>query len=198
MKFLNGINSSGQYSITFERSEYDAFPPVTELTLDARPEFQNPEREAVASVLLFGKFCGGDFQFSQNVGPATASAIRRFCFPLDVSVAPLEYYPKPLPIGTKSIVLSETLMLGNKAQIVNLPSDKFNGGFRSHDSLVVASNSFMLKKDLNDFLPSLGIAVLFAEDFEVDEIIVKENVGDTEFERCRALLSVIRLGLTRT
>lgn len=197
MKFIRITNSSGQFTISIERSEYDGVPKVSELTLDHAPLYKNPEREAVACALLFGSYCGGEFEFVQRVGPNTSAEIRRFFSPIEVSIAPMEYYPKALPIGRNSVVLGNSVDEYSTFSVVDLPSDKFNGAVRGHHSMAVASNSFMLKRSPNDIRPSLAVAVLFAEDFDIDSIAVGDDVNTEEFEKCRSLLSAVRLGLKR-
>lgn len=197
MKFTRVTNSSGQFTISVERSEYDAIPQISEITADHAPIYKNPEREAVACVLLFGSYCGGELEFVQRVGPNTSAEIRRFCSPIELSTSPMEYYPKALPIGRHTADLGSNPSQYSSVSILDLPSDKFNGATRGHHSLIVATNSFMLKRYQNDIRPSLGVAVLFAEDFDIDCISVGSEVDDAQFEKCRVLLSSVRLGLVR-
>lgn len=195
MKFTRVTNNSGQFTLTVERDGYDAFPPVMEFTADHAPKFKNPEREAIASTLLFGPWVGGEFEYVQKIGPNTVAEIRRFCEPLNVSCQPMEYYPKHLPQGNERATLSNELGVQASRYIVDLPSDKYNGAIRTHHALAVATNSFMLKQHSADMRPSLAVAVLFAEDFNVDTLVVNAGLDQAELQRYQALLSAARLGL---
>lgn len=195
MKFTRVTNNSGQFTLIVERDGYDAFPPVMEFTADHAPKFKNPEREAIASTLLFGPWVGGEFEYVQKIGPNTVAEIRRFCEPLNVSCQPMEFYPKPLPLGHETAELSNEPGSHTSRFIIDLPSDKYNGAVRTHHGLAVATNSFMLKQTENDFRPSLGVAVLFAEDFDVDTIVLRSSVELGLLTRYQALLSACRLGI---
>lgn len=195
MKFFRITNNSGQFTLTVERDGYDAFPPVPEFTADQAPRLRNPEREAVASTLLFSPWVGGEFEFVQKIGPNTVAEIRNFCEPMNVNCQPMEYYPKHLPLGQETATVSNEIGSHGSRYIVDLPSDKYNGAIRTHHALTVATNSFMLKQSSADIRPSLGVAVLFAEDFNVDTLVVNAGFSEKELRRYQALLSAVRLGL---
>ena len=95
-------NNHRQIAYTAELSEYDAEPPSRMWLLDELPEKINPELEAVALYLIFGNWCGGEFEVPQKMGPNTASAISNHAA-MDFFPSPIEYYPKPIFRGTRSV-----------------------------------------------------------------------------------------------
>ncbi|MFH0413084.1 hypothetical protein ACG98H_13645 [Corynebacterium sp. L4756] len=78
------------------------------MAFEATPFKINPEVEAVALTLLFGRFSGGEMEFAHKVGPNTAKAIQRYLEPTMGFITPIEYYPKPLPLGTETIRVDES------------------------------------------------------------------------------------------
>ncbi|WP_099299030.1 hypothetical protein [Corynebacterium dentalis] len=188
-------NLSNQIVFEVERTEYDAFPPVAEFILEDAPTARNPEREAVAQALMFGRWTGGEMHFAWKAGPNTINAIRRFLEPLPTYLSPIEYYPKALPIGKRSANLVEGWPSVLPGTIAVLPLDKFNGVIATHDSLAVSTNGFLFKISDQDIRPSLAVAVLFAEEFGIDSITLPYPVEQEEFRKLRDLLLSVRMGL---
>lgn len=195
MRFNIKSNLYGRWGITTGLSEYDAIPPVDNIAFEGRPLSLNPEVEAVALTLLFGRFSGGEMEFAHKVGPNTAKAIQRYLEPTISFVAPIEYYPKPLPLGNQSIVVSESLAdVSQNGAFISLQTDRYNGAIKSHTSIVVASNSFSLKQTPADLRPALASALLFAEDLEVERFLVPQGSIDN-FDEVQKLLSAVRINL---
>lgn len=199
MKFTQQTNSLGQFSFGWERSEYDAFPPAEFFTADHAPTSINSDRRAVALALLFAPWMGDEMIAPGRIGPNTAHEIREFTNSTTNHIGPIEYYPKGLPIGGSQGALFNELSEGmdfSSRAIFDLPSHEFNGALRSMKALAVGTNSFMFKRHERDILPSIGVAVLFAEDLGLDEIIISEQIDKSTLKAVQHLLSAVRLGLS--
>ena len=196
MRFSIKSNLYGRWGIRAELSEYDAIPPIQNIAYEASPLKINPEVEAAAITLLFGRFSGGELEFPHKVGPNTAKAIQRYVEPTIGFVTPIEYYPKPLPLGTMKTTVREsnTTDLPENA-FISLRSDQFNGALKTQRSMAVANNSFVLKSNVNDIRPALASAMLFAEDLEVESFVVPEGTIPN-FEEVQRLLSAVRINLS--
>ena len=196
MRFSIKSNLYGRWGIRAELSEYDAIPPIQNIAYEASPLKINPEVEAAAITLLFGRFSGGELEFAHKVGPNTAKAIQRYVEPTIGFVTPIEYYPKPLPLGTMETTVRE----GNATELQestfsSLRSDQYNGALKTQRSMAVANNSFLLKSNVNDIRPALASAMLFAEDLEVESFVVPEGTI-SNFEEVQRLLSAVRINLS--
>lgn len=197
MRFSVKTNLYGRWGIHAELSEYDAIPPTDNIAFDAMPLKLNPEVEAAAITLLFGRFSGGEMQFAHKVGPNTAKAVQRYLEPTIGFISPIEYYPKPLPLGTAETMVSECFSFDTAgSRFVSLRSDKFNGSIKSHVSIAVANNSFVLKRTDQDIVPSLACAMLFAEDLEIETLRI-DSGAIPNFNEVEKLLSAVRLNLVQ-
>ena len=195
MRFNIKTNLYGRWGANVVLSEYDAIPPIGNIAFDARPLSLNPEVEAAALTLLFGRFSGGDLEFAHKIGPNTAKAIQRYLEPTISFVTPIEYYPKPLPLGEATTIVSESLAdVSADSAFVSLPTDQYNGAVKNHTSIAVASNSFTLKQSPVDLRPALASAMLFAEDLEVGRFLVPQGSIEN-FEDVQKLLSAVRINL---
>ena len=195
MRFSIKTNLYGRWGANIELSEYDAIPPIDNIAFDARPLSLNPEVEAAALTLLFGRFSGGEMSFAHKVGPNTAKAIQRFLEPTISFVDPIEYYPKPLPLGEASTVVSESFAdIAGESAFISLRTDQYNGAIKNHTSIAVASNSFTLKQTPVDLQPALASAMLFADDLEVGSFLVPQG-SIKNFEEVKKLLSAVRINL---
>lgn len=199
MKFTQQTNSLGQFSFGWERTEYDAFPPAELFTADHAPRSMNPDRRAVALALIFAPWVGDEMSVPGRIGPNTAHEIREYTNSTTNHIGPIEYYPKGLPIGVSQGALfnelGEDVDFKSRA-LYDLPSHEFNGALRSLNSLAVGTNSFMFKRHENDLVPSIGAAVLFAEDLGLDEIVINQQIDDSTLKAVQHLLSAVRLGLS--
>lgn len=205
MKIQWTKNSFGQTGFVTERSEYDAVLPIDSLMMDNAPLLINPEREAVAAFLAFGSFASGEFQLSRKFGPATAEALVKASDPVPLYPHPIEYYPKPLPGGLRScFVGTDISVLSQEQEIAELSfavlrSDQWNGSIVAHHAFGVASNAFLIDamRKSNNIRAQLAVAVLFAEDFNVDYFVVSSDlVNDPEEQKfIENLLLVCKLGI---
>lgn len=159
-------NNHHQIAYTAELSEYDAEPPSRMWLLDELPEKINPELEAVALYLIFGNWCGGEFEVPQKMGPNTASAISNHAA-MDFFPSPIEYYPKPIFRGTRSVTLSTKIEDIDRASLVSLNSGDWSGSLKSSGSLVIASNSELFSSQGDSIRPHLALALLLAEELNL-------------------------------
>lgn len=202
IKWVN--NSLGQSGFKATAVEYDALLPVDTLWMDKAPQKMNPEREAIAAYLAFGEFASGEFELYRKMGPTTATAMVADSEPTQLFPQPIEYYPKPLPLGLrKGYVGVSPDILGKDldgidAVIAVLPSDQWNGSMTSHKKLAVASNGFLIDAlNRGGIRARLAVAVLFAEDLNIDSLLVPGDLVPDEQERkaLEDLLLACRLGL---
>ena len=77
MKFTQQTNSLGQFSIVWERTEYDAFPPALEFTADHAPRVIHPDRRAVALTLLFSPWAGDEMTLPAGFVPTPPPRLGR-------------------------------------------------------------------------------------------------------------------------
>lgn len=197
MKITLGPLPSMQFAITAVLEEYDSSPPVEALLIDREPRKRNNDREALAGYLAFGTFAGSGLQLHRKASPATADAIRFDSVDRALMAHPIEYYPKALPIGSSSIVMTATPSAGfaDRAELALVRSDRWNGAIATHRSLAVASNAFVLAMTTG-VRAYLAVAVLLAEDLDADELVLEGwDVDAAEQSRLRALLGAVRLGV---
>lgn len=191
-----GPMPSNQFAISYELVEYDAFPPMGALLVDRAPRARNNDRDAVAAFLAFGAWAGTSITLPNRVSPATAEAVRRDSKLFGLSVEPIEYYPKKLPIGAARVMVSTDLAADLATpHLAVLRSDRWNGTLGTSRSLAVGSNAIFIepKQPLRQIL---AVAVLFAEDLDADCLVVSESHASAdERRRLRDLLSAVRLGI---
>lgn len=195
MQFSTVTNLYGRWGISVERSEYDATPPTYNFALDAKPTTINGEVEAAALTLLFGRYSGGEMAFAHKLGPNTAAAVQRYLAPTKVFPTPVEYYPKALPLHTGTVDVWDSPDISvRENRFISLRSDLANGSLNMHSALAIANNSFVFKRDENDYLPALAAAVLFTDDLEAEAFTVPRG-AISNFNEVRELLSAVRIGL---
>lgn len=176
-------------------SEYDSIPPSNKIIVDELPEKVDPNREAIALYLIFGKWVGSDFTVPQWMSPHTGETIARAASPITVSPSPFEYYPKGLPIGNRELFCTDSSEFENEqGTVAVLPAHSWSGALRGFDSIAVSSNAFVFQEDQKDVAPLVGIALLFAEDLNADSICIRTKLPEAEESRIAALLSSVRLG----
>lgn len=178
--------------------EYDAMPPVAALAVDFGPVSPNADRLGIAAYLAFGSYSSGTFTLPTEVSPATANSIRNDSGLALVSPEPVELKPQPLAAGSRSVRVSvDRLPVDPTDSISILSSGSWNGRLRSHYSIAVGTNAFLLRRSDQDFRPLLAAAVLLAEEVDADELVVPDThqIDDAELVRLQRLLDVCRLGL---
>lgn len=171
MRISRSRNKHRQIAYTVELSEYDAEPPTRTWLLDELPEKINPELEAVALYLVFGRWCGGQFEVPQKMGPNTAAAIERHAS-MDLFPGPIEYYPKPIFRGSREVRVFDKLSSLSPYSLVVLSSSDWNGSLKSTSSLVVSSNTDVFADQSSAPIAKLAPALLLAEELNLAEIVL--------------------------
>ena len=180
MRISKSRNKHQQVAYTVELSEYDAEPPTRTWLLDDLPGKINPELEAVALYLIFGRWCGGEFSTPQKMGPNTAAAIRRHAR-MDFFPNPIEFYPKQIFRGARSVSFFTDLAHLEEGALVSLSGAEWSGSIKSPSSLVISSNTATFAAGTLDGTPSLAVPVLLAEEVNAAEVLVKDervNIDD--------------------
>lgn len=196
MQFKSKTSLYGRWGIEAERSEYDALPSSSTLFFDAEPASLNPDVEAIALTLLFGRYSGGEMRFTRKVSPATAVAIQRYLQPVRVFPEPIEYAPRGLPTHLGNIeVWEHTEVAPAENQFISMRSDAANGALNLHSVLAISNNSFLFKQNVSDHLPALASALLFADDLAAGTFSVPSNTI-SDFDDVRGLLAAVRIELT--
>lgn len=186
MRITKSRNKHRQIAYTAELSEYDAEPPSRDWLIDELPVQINPELEAVALYLVFGKWCGGDFTVPQKMGPNTAAAISRHAA-MDFFPAPLEFYPKPIFRGTRTVHVSTSLEDATSHELVSLAGSEWNGSLKSTRAMVISSNSSAFDEDGSETLAHLAPALLLAEQLDLAEVVF-----DVPARQCESLSFLLR------
>ncbi len=198
MKISKARTKSRQLGYTVELSEYDAEPPARAWLIDEAPDAINPELEAMALYLIFGRWCGGEFEVPKKMGPNTATAIAHDAI-TEMFCSPIEFYPKALPLSNGCLSVTSRLDCAASQTLISLPSSSWNGSVRSTNSLVVASNSDVFQLGEDDFRPVTALSLIFAETLNADEIrLVDTDRDGDELNRLQALLGQVRVGLSWT
>lgn len=179
MRITKSRNKLRQIAYTAELSEYDAEPPARTWLLEDLPDKINPELEAVALYLIFGSWCGGEFVVPQKMGPNTAAAISAHAG-MDFFPNPIEYYPKPIFRGARTVSLSTDLLDFEVGSLVSLKSSEWSGSVKSPSSLVLSSNTATFAGMTPDGLPSLAVPVLLAEELDMAELCVRDRTIDVQ------------------
>lgn len=194
MKFRQIREPGNRSGYEVELSEYDSVPPSSKLLVDEFPEDIDPNREAVALYLIFRNWCGGEFTVPRWMSPHTGEVLAADASPVRLNPAPFEFYPKGLPIGTRTIECHDSMNGLKEDTIAVLPAHLWSGAVRGYNSVAVSSNAFVFQQDEHDIAPLIGIAVLFADNLNADTIRVQEKIGAEHEREIAALLSSVRLG----
>lgn len=176
-----------------ELSEYDAEPPTRTWLLDDLPEKINPELEAVALYLVFGKWCGGEFVVPQKMGPNTAAAISGHA-KMDFFPAPIEFYPKPIFKGSRAVAVAETLDAAGPNTLTLLDGWDWNGSLRSSSAMLLSSNTSLFDTSRSSLAAKVAPAVLLAEELDLGEIAV-DGVFDSNAAELADLLRQVGVNL---
>ncbi|OMH24539.1 hypothetical protein BKD30_08145 [Tersicoccus phoenicis] len=204
-----GSEYIGHVGFTANPEDYDAEPPIRSLWFDAGPVAMNADREAVALALTFGRYASGRFQVVHKFSPVVAHAIEASMQPVWTTPSPIEYYPKALPIGSRTLDVHWTdepapsLNLGNEAQLAIQRSDRSAGSMRGLNRMTLSSNAWLHAdtrgSELVQIFPLIAVAVLFAEDLNADVLRIRGQFDESsdEWINLVRLLATARLGITQ-
>lgn len=177
-----GNSEAGGSAIIATPERYDAVPYINELKIDGRPRVVSADRLAVAATLAFGPDSSGSMEFPFPVGAATAQAIQAFLAPTWMTVGPIDFVPKALPIGVTRMHLtmdsSAERFVANKfdeQRTVHFDlrrSDRYAGQLMSLDHHIVVSNAWIFDEadSKRSLTAALGVGVLFAESLQADVV----------------------------
>lgn len=179
--------------------EYDAFPPVASLLLDALPARRLPDREAIAGYLAFGRWASGDITLPAAPSPFVAEALEKDAHPVRLRARGVEYTPRAVPRGERTVTVRFDLptMPPEHPTLALVPSTAAHGVFAAGELLVVPSNAFVLDHAAPSRLRArLAVAVLFSADIDADLLQVPPGMLDeAEHERLARLLQSVNLEL---
>lgn len=206
---ISAHSSGSSWSLKATPGSLDASPPMPTFIAERAPRKIGADRLAVASALLFGRNCSESLAFEAALSTYTAEAIRSF---LDgrVQALPIDPEPKALPVGQTVLCLadersaaqvSEPSIFG-KREIAFFASrlDRSSGVSNGLHSFAISSNVWLFSRldlSLSVCEALTGLAVLFSEDLEADEIRVPEGMfpGIVEAGSIATLLESVRLGI---
>ena len=196
MKIMwNGRDVTGRFRMEATPEAYDGVPPIDVLLMDRDMPQVNNDLLGISSVLAFGEYCEGRLELPRTVSPEAASAIEEFLEPARVRVSDVEYEPFANSLGEGYLYLDlEGILqipapniLGTErvAAVSVLNSAAFSGALASMDGVALGSNAAVLGKlcqSESSFLPSLAVAVLFAESLRARTIVVEDPlISDSGF-----------------
>lgn len=191
--------------ITAQPEEYDAIPPLKTLQVGALPRQLSPDREAISIYLAFGHWTSGHLKFPRSLSPETAEAIEADSMPARIRTDLIEYAAREVPTGNRQTLLGftagETMQHSPTLSVIdNINSREF---IQKTSSLTVSSNAFafdrMDSQEHFSIRARLAVAVLFAEDADVESLVLNTvKPANDELSRLRALLAVTNIGLDAT
>lgn len=183
--------------------EIDGFPAIASLRLDTVPQKVSPDRIAVAGILAFGRYLSGQVQFDSKISALTAELIARFMRPRWVHVTPLHPANLPIPRGTKTVRLTESISrIASEAVLVVVRSDQYQGAIVGRNATIVASNAWIIDQldaanEIDSLSARLAVAVLMAE--QMDTAVIRiENIDHKdapEISALKELLGAVGLGM---
>ncbi|PCC35781.1 hypothetical protein [Glutamicibacter sp. BW77] len=198
----------GQSGLFAEPGEYDGTPTISALWMDCQPKTRHWDRQAIAAYLVFGSTFGGPVTMPHKFSPAVANAMKALSIPVQLDLQPIEYYPQPLPIGERKLILVRDTLVPDRllrpsnqteSYLEVLHSDKASGAVRRINGLSVASNAWLHQSStgLASWYPFIAMACLFAEDLDAGTIVIPDSIDTSlqEWKNLKYLLSTARLGL---
>ena len=196
MKIKRMLDRLGRTGYEVELSDYDSLPPNRYLLAYDLPSTIDADREAIALYLVFGPWCGGEFFVPKEISPHTSATITRDSLTVPFQPQPIAFAPKALPSGKNVVHISLDPRGGGKHNSITiLPNHTWLGCLRSPHSLTLSSNAFVFQQEDNDFVPLLGVCVLYAEFLDVDSLVLPPVFDTDQFSRLSSLLSSVNLGL---
>ena len=208
MKVTKLTETTGPWGLRATPGEYDGMPPLDAFLFDRQPRALSPDRAAAAAYLVFGHLASGDFETPQWHAPALAQAMVDDTRPAWVQTHPVELYAKPLPIGRRAVRVGVEGLAGfdppvNQSSDVYelriMRSDHSNGARTTFASLEISSNAWLhaVGQGIERRLRlAIACGVLFAEDLEVDHLLIDRNIAPAPvLERLRRLTDAVRLGV---
>ena len=204
-------DETGRQGFRARIGPYDAVPGIDTFYMDGAPLLMSADRMAVAATLIFGRLASGPLELPRSCSPAAASAIAEFLRPVSVSVSPVDHEPRALPVGAGLCIAAEERDQAGAPEnawgerrtflLRSMRSDRYTGSLAGMSELSLATNGWLHAdadgSPLARRLPSIAVAVLYAETLQVDEIIAPDAESDAQLaEDLRNLLASVRLGFS--
>lgn len=201
----------GTCRLTSHPDEYDAYPSIGVLTMDAVPRSVTSSRIPVAFALAFGYYAGGVISSEGPVSAELSEAVSDLWGSAAVSVFPVDYTPKALSYGKNTFLLNlpgaeaatpEWRGFEHSREFVLsfVPmSESFSSSFYDEELRVPTNAGIIIPSDASPevrILPYIAQAVLLAEDLDVGIIQLPSGIKRTEkLLKVGALLQTCGLSL---
>ena len=180
--------------LSAEPGEYDGYPVVADLLVEALPSRLSRFRESTAAALPFLTLMNGALETERPLFPLTASLLRE-ASPFELQPAQIEWTPADIPKGSGGLVVSSGSQMkfvggamNGCAELRLLRTSEFSGAISTSNQCITSTNLWLIKELEGDdrfLLSMLAIGALFAEDFDANRLIL---VTDAEFERIDPML----------
>jgi len=192
---------SGWAEIVTTRTDSDGYPPVERLRVQWPIDEANVDRAAIASSLVFSPWLIGRCDLLRPFSALTERRIVEWFQEQDVWVAPnpIRAGGLPIPKGTKRVYLSGSPHASHEHSLVIVKSHMGSGIVGNE--MRVASNAHLLIQHAPHpaarFSIRLGVAVLLAEAFSVNEFVDPEfaHTCPEEFQAASRMIECVSLGL---
>lgn len=194
--------------------EYDAYPALTELTINwISYNHRIPARIAVAGALLFREYLSGEFESSDALMPQLASGIQALCAPTQVTVSPVVYSPNKIEQGNIVLAINPEgrykidssfsdfgiprvidLQIVDSSTVAGSSIEPLNNVLRvpSNAWLHAAMSGSKGKETIHSYIPYICVAIMMAHDLDAGIIRLPTNVDQCQdFIRVAELLKVI-------
>lgn len=168
----------GRILLDIEPQEYDGLPLTKQIWIDGKALWSFADHACIAEALFLHSYVSGPLSFSTTCMPFTADALRTLFAPRSVPVTTLSLAPRQPPVGGQTIVIGR-IARENRAPgafTVELGSSARFRTILDMDRAVIASNlRMLLRAGEPEAKMALGLAVLFAGNFDVRRIIVARS-----------------------
>ncbi|WP_155990673.1 hypothetical protein [Paraoerskovia marina] len=211
MKIDIDRTQDGRMTISSTPNQYDGYPSPSRFHLECSIKNLSPDRAAVASALLFGRWVGSSLEFDDPISPLVAASIANYLPLSTITSSPIDLEPRAIPGGSRRLALG----FRESRSVVHYPPDyaagvstllsessaEISGSILSMHSSIVGSNAIAFAPDLDAISlglhPHLAVAVLLSEDLGIGSIFIPSNGDKFDESTARAanLLSAVRLGL---
>lgn len=178
---LISSKTAARTELVFESGPYDAIPPVGAFFMEGGLRRVDPDRLAIACVLMLKPYLSGPLVLPAPCSPEVAHGLETFLAPLDVRIQTIEHRPFDKPIGART-----ALLLPPADQIADLGDARAQphdltfrlGGAQRHQTLMafdaveLCCNLRALAADHPAAMGEglLGLAILCAEDMAVSRL----------------------------
>jgi hypothetical protein len=182
MKFQLELARNGNKTVVFwEAGQYDGNPPVKEVVINSRIRNICPERAAVSCALMFFDYICGAFSYDKGVTHEVAIGLQRLFMPRFMIVDNIHFEPRKIPSGCRSALISDDSYRSLATQAIAKSELLF--GIQSDQQFISSIGASEVRLDANlrmlykqnspaNIIRLLGLAILYAEDFVIDNIVI--------------------------